>query len=71
MLLVSFDFRLDSVTSPGLGPMYSCTLYLCTRVHILEYSDVLYTHDMMYAVLVLEYIHKVLVLSEYILSTFS
>ena len=29
---------------PGLGPMYSCTLYSCTRVHILEYSDVLCTH---------------------------
>ena len=27
-----------------LGPMYSCTLYSCTRVHILEYSDVLCTH---------------------------
>ena len=24
--------------------MYSCTLYSCTRVHILEYSDVLCTH---------------------------
>ena len=55
---------------PGLGPMYSCT-----RVHILEYSDVLYTqmyswHDVLSSVLVFEYIHKVLVLSEYIQSTF-
>ena len=32
------------VSRAGLGPMYSCTLYSCTRVHILEYSDVLCTH---------------------------
>ena len=32
------------LSCPGLGPMYSCTLYSCTRVHILEYSDVLCTH---------------------------
>ena len=51
----------------GLGPMYFCTLYSCTQVHILEYSDVLCTPGIMYSVLVLEYIHKVLVLSEYIL----
>ena len=34
----------DVCLTTGLGPMYSCTLYSCTRVHILEYSDVLCTH---------------------------
>ena len=57
----------------GLGSMHSCILYSCTRVHISEYSDVLYTHVLLawYSVLVLEYIHKVLVLSEYISQYFS
>ena len=57
----------------GLGSMYSCILYSCTRVHISEYSDALYTHVLLawYSVLVLEYIHKVLVLSEYISQYFS
>ena len=38
------DKDLQYQAESGLGPMYSCTLYSCTWVHILEYSDVLCTH---------------------------
>ena len=50
--------------------MYSVLMYSSTYFGVLRCTLYSCTLGMMYSVLVLKYIHKVLVLSEYILSTF-
>ena len=49
--------------------MYSYTLYRSTQFEVLECARVLRTRK--YSILVLEYIHKTLILSEYSQGTFT
>ena len=51
--------------------LYSYSLYSSTQFEVLCCTQYSCTHNRKYSVLVLEYFHKVLVLSEYIQSTFT